>query len=71
MRAHMSTTHQAYGTCALVLQYIAPNGQPGKARSMEDIKERYYSMARKLYIARAGGDAPVSRGAVPAWRAEQ
>lgn len=32
----------------------------GTARSMEDLKERYYSLSRALLVAREGGEAPVA-----------
>lgn len=40
--------------CRLVLQF--PGGPP---RSLEDLKDRYYSIARKLLVAREGTDSTV------------
>jgi len=33
-------------------------------RSLEDIKSRYYLIARRLLVAREGGEAPVRVGLV-------
>ena len=32
----------------------------GKARRVEDLKARYYTLARQLLVAREGGDAAVA-----------
>ncbi len=40
-------------------QYVPPQGATAPTRSLDDLKERYYSIARRLLIAREGGESQV------------
>ncbi|KXZ46822.1 hypothetical protein GPECTOR_40g556 [Gonium pectorale] len=41
-------------------QFAAPSGVSAPARSLEDLKERYYGVARRLLVSRQGREAPVA-----------
>jgi hypothetical protein len=49
---NVTTTHLCCLACCPTLQF--PGGPP---RALEDLKDRYYSIARKLMVAREGTDA--------------
>ena len=46
----------------LCLQFVPPNPRVPSPppRTLEDLKARYYSVARTLLVTREGGEAPVS-----------
>lgn len=60
LHAASKTVHAPQATCTRRLTFPMLQYPGGKPRSVEDLKARYYSVARQLLVEREGGETGIA-----------